>query len=162
MIGSTARSTASARLVSRRPFASRRLGAIGARQMKGGAMAARQLAKLGSARACSWDVVGADGHWRFEEQPAGPDRTTAEADVVLAFARDLDDVATLIPALERRIFPAGALWIAWPRKAAGHVSEVTENAIRDTALPRGLVDVKVAAVDHDWSGLKLVWRRELR
>ncbi len=60
-----------------------------------------------------------------------------------------------------RIQPAGALWIAWPRKAAGHASEVTENLIRDIALPTGLVDVKVAAIDDDWSGLKLVWRREL-
>jgi hypothetical protein len=57
---------------------------------------------------------------------------------------------------------AGGLWIAWPRKAAGHVSDVDENAIREAALARKLVDVKVAAIDEDWSGLKLVWRREHR
>jgi hypothetical protein len=50
------------------------------------------------------------------------------------------------------------LWAAWPRKAAGHVSDLDENVIRDAALERGLVDVKVAAIDTDWSGLKLVWR----
>ncbi len=60
------------------------------------------------------------------------------------------------------IFPAGALWVAWPRKAAGPVIDVTENAIRQAALARGLVDVKVAAIDEDWSGLKVIWRRELR
>jgi hypothetical protein len=54
------------------------------------------------------------------------------------------------------------LWIAWPRKATGHPSGMTENLIRDAALPIGLVDVKVAAIDDAWSGLKLVWRRELR
>jgi hypothetical protein len=50
------------------------------------------------------------------------------------------------------------IWIAWPRKAAGHVSDMTENLIRDTAIEMGLVDVKVAALDEDWSGLKVVWR----
>ena len=58
--------------------------------------------------------------------------------------------------------PVGSLWIAWPRKAAGHVSDVTENAIRDGALELGMVDVKVAAIDTDWSGLKIVWRKENR
>jgi hypothetical protein len=61
-----------------------------------------------------------------------------------------------------QIFPAGACWVAWPRKAAGHVSDVDENAIRDAALELGMVDVKVAAIDEDWSGLKIVWRKENR
>ena len=122
----------------------------------------RQLAKLGIRPGVRWDVVGADHGWRFEEEPAAGDRSAAAADVVLAFARDLPEVAAVVSANERRIFPAGALWVAWPRKAAGHASEVTQNAIRDAALPLGLVDVKVAAVDHDWSGLKLVWRKERR
>jgi hypothetical protein len=52
--------------------------------------------------------------------------------------------------------------VAWPRKASGHVSEVDENAVREAALAVGLVDVKVAAIDDDWSGLKIVWRRENR
>jgi hypothetical protein len=54
------------------------------------------------------------------------------------------------------------LWIAWPRKAAGHVSDLTDNVVRSTALPLGLVDVKVAAIDGAWSALKVVWRNELR
>ena len=73
--------------------------------------------------------------------------------------------ADLAPVLDEhadRIRPAGALWIAWPRKAAGHRSDVDENLIRDSALAIGLVDVKVAAIDTDWSGLKLVWRKENR
>jgi hypothetical protein len=60
------------------------------------------------------------------------------------------------------VFPVGAVWVAWPRKAAGHVSDVTENAIRAAALEIGMVDTKVAAIDEDWSGLKIVWRKENR
>ena len=52
--------------------------------------------------------------------------------------------------------------MAWPRKAAGHVSDVDENAIRAAALELGMVDVKVAAIDTDWSGLKIMWRKENR
>jgi hypothetical protein len=48
--------------------------------------------------------------------------------------------------------------VAWPRRAAGHRSDITENLIREQALPLGVVDVKVAAIDPDWSGLRLVWR----
>ncbi len=55
---------------------------------------------------------------------------------------------------------AAALWIAWPRRAAGHESDVTEDLLREVLLPLGLVDV--AAIDHDWSGLKFVPRKELR
>ena len=59
--------------------------------------------------------------------------------------------------------PPGSLWIAWPRKAAGHVSDLGDNVIREhRARTRGLVDVKVAAVDEDWSALKLVWRVDCR
>ena len=64
--------------------------------------------------------------------------------------------------LARRIYPAGALWVAWPRRAGGHRSDITDNVIREHALPIGLVDVKVAAIDDDWSGLRLVWRVEHR
>lgn len=121
-----------------------------------------QARKLGLASAVSWDVVDAPDGWAFEEPPAAELRSAADADVVLLFVRTPDDVRRGIERLERRIFPAGALWVAWPRKAAGHVSDVDENLVRDTALLRGLVDVKVAALDHDWSALKIVWRRENR
>ena len=123
-----------------------------------------QLKKLGIVPGARWDVAEAPEGWTFETAPDDGDRAAASgsADVVLAFVRS---AAEIVPALERhetRIFPAGALWIAWPRKAAGHVSDVAENDIRDAALARKLVDVKVAAIDTDWSGLKLVWRRENR
>jgi hypothetical protein len=60
------------------------------------------------------------------------------------------------------VFPAGGLWIAWPKKASGMATDLTDNVIREAALPRGLVDHKVCAIDATWSGLRLVWRRERR
>jgi hypothetical protein len=81
---------------------------------------------------------------------------------VIAFCGELTDVRERVPALASRIFPTGALWVAWPRRAGGHDSDARDQDIRDVALPVGLVDVKVAALDEDWSGLRLVWRRELR
>ncbi len=84
------------------------------------------------------------------------------ADIIVAFFRDGAGMAEGVQALAPRIFPAGAIWVAWPRRAGGHTSDIREQDIRDVALPLGLVDVKVAALDEDWSGLRLVWRREHR
>jgi hypothetical protein len=110
-------------------------------------------------------VLDRPPHWTIEGLPEDVrlgTRARGPLDVIVAF---FDRRATL----ERRLDPLigalradGCLWIAWPRKAAGHVSDISENDLRDLALPRGLVDVKVAALDEDWSGLKFVWRRELR
>ena len=57
---------------------------------------------------------------------------------------------------------AGVLWISWPKKSSGVVTDITEDVIREVCLPLGLVDVKVCAVDETWSGLKLMIRRENR
>ena len=102
--------------------------------------------------------------WALSDPPdglagPGPD---GQADVILAFFTQADEIAAQLDELARRIYPAGALWVAWPRRAAGHRSDITENLIRDQALPIGLVDVKVAAIDEDWSGLRVVWRTENR
>lgn len=98
--------------------------------------------------------------WRLREPPGGlrgPDPDGA-ADVIVAFFRARAEIPGRLPALARRIFPAGALWAAWPRRAGGHHSDITDNIVREHALAIGLVDVKVAAVDDDWSALRLVWR----
>jgi hypothetical protein len=121
-----------------------------------------QAAKLGLKPGVTWDVVDAPAEWSFAVAPDRALRGEGDVDVVVAFVTSAEQVRRTVERLERRIFPAGALWVAWPRKAAGHVSSVDENLIRDTALLRGLVDVKVAAIDADWSGLKIVWRREYR
>jgi Protein of unknown function (DUF3052) len=83
-------------------------------------------------------------------------------ELMLAFFASLGELAAAIPGLAERIFPDGALWVAWPRRAAGHDSDIHDQDIRDLALPLGLVDVKVAALAEDWSGLRLVWRKERR
>jgi hypothetical protein len=130
--------------------------------MNAGYSGTPQLKKLGIVPGVRLDVVGAPDGWAFDSEPVGVQSSTGAADVILAFVRTADEVRAAIPALGERIRPVGALWIAWPRRAGGHLSDVTENLLRDVALPLGLVDVKVAALDTDWSGLKIVWRRENR
>jgi hypothetical protein len=98
--------------------------------------------------------------WDLHEPPDGllPPGPDGEADVIVAFFRAGEEIAGRLPGLARRIFPAGAVWAAWPRRAAGHDSDITDNVVRAHALDLGLVDVKVAAIDEDWSGIRLVWR----
>jgi hypothetical protein len=72
---------------------------------------------------------------------------------------------TLAPTLVRvlpNLADAGMIWVSWPKRASGVVTDMTEDRVRDAALPLGLVDVKVCAVDATWSGLKLVRRRAPR
>jgi hypothetical protein len=89
-------------------------------------------------------------------------RLAGRCDVVVLFTTARRDLDRRLDPIGRAIAPAGAAWIAWPKKAAKVVTDMTENVVRDEALPRGLVDVKVCAIDETWSGLKLVWRKELR
>jgi hypothetical protein len=78
------------------------------------------------------------------------------------FTTERARLAAALPRLARSIFPAATLWISWPKKSSGVATDVTEDRIRELALPLGLVDVKVCAIDETWSGLKLVWRKERR
>lgn len=125
-----------------------------------------QLRKLGITPSIRLAVINKPRGWAFAEPvPPGVQLPASDhvspANVVLAFVREPAQLGSL-QEWGDRVFPAGAVWVSWPRKAGGHVSEMTENIIRDEALALGLVDVKVAAIDNDWSGLKLVWRKELR
>jgi hypothetical protein len=85
-----------------------------------------------------------------------------KADLVVAFFTRRAELQRRLGTLGRVIFPAGGLWIAWPKRASGLDTDITDNVIREEALPLGLVDNKVCAVDETWSGLRVVWRRELR
>ncbi|WP_233265552.1 DUF3052 domain-containing protein [Leifsonia sp. AG29] len=120
--------------------------------------------KLGLKPGMRVQLLHAPEGWRLPLDGAPePDWVTeGPADLIVAFYRDAASYLAELDALGERIRPAGMLWAAWPRKAAGHVSDLDENTIRAAALDRGLVDVKVAAIDTDWSGLKIVWRRENR
>ena len=123
-----------------------------------------QAVKLGLKPGQRVQLQNAPGGWALTEPPAGLAGPGADgtADVILAFFTRADEIGGQIGELARRIYPAGALWVAWPRRAAGHRSDITDTVIREHALPIGLVDVKVAAIDDDWSGLRLVWRTEHR
>lgn len=83
---------------------------------------------------------------------------TKSYDVVLAFCPDRRRLLRRFTALVPRITTAGSLWIAWPKRASGVATDLDENVVRDAGLSSGLVDVKVAAVDETWAGLKFVRR----
>jgi hypothetical protein len=84
------------------------------------------------------------------------------ADVVVAFFTERRDFERRIDALGRMIFPSGGLWVAWPKRSSGRTTTMDEHVVREVALPLGLVDNKVCAIDETWSGLRVVWRRERR
>ena len=86
----------------------------------------------------------------------------ARYDVIVAFMTSLAELQRQIAAARRHMTPAAGLWIAWPKKTSGVATDVTENAVREVALPTGLVDNKVCAIDETWSGLRLVIRSALR
>jgi hypothetical protein len=99
------------------------------------------------------------------ELPAGVTVKTqarGRADVVVAFFTERRDVERRIEALGRMVFPSGGLWVAWPKRSSGRPTTVDENVVREVALPLGLVDNKVCAIDETWSGLRVVWRRTRR
>jgi hypothetical protein len=121
--------------------------------------------KLGIRTGDAVAVVGAPAGWSIPELPdavAVRTRTRGAPDVIIAFFTRCSDLERRLPALVDATSAEASLWIAWPRKAAGHVSDITENGLRELILPSGLVDTKVAALDEDWSGLRFVWRKELR
>jgi hypothetical protein len=79
-------------------------------------------------------------------------------DLVLFFTDSADALRGSFDALKATLAPAGMLWVAWPKKASKVPTDLTEDGVREIALARGLVDVKVCAIDATWSGLKLVYR----
>jgi hypothetical protein len=78
------------------------------------------------------------------------------------FVIQRSDLEKQLPRLRRKVRDDGTLWVSWPKKSAGVPTDVTEDVIRAVALPLGLVDTKVCAIDETWSGLKLMIRRENR
>lgn len=121
--------------------------------------------KLGIKPGHAVALLSAPPGWRIEDLPDGvrpSTRVRGTFDVILVFFARRTQLERRLPALMEALRTNGGLWIAWPRKVAGHESDISENLLREIILPTGLVDVKVAALDADWSGLKFVWRKELR
>ncbi len=90
------------------------------------------------------------------------DRPSPMVDVAHAFLVEVAELAALLKAWREQLRTDAVLWISWPKKASKLPTTITEDRIRELALPLGWVDVKVCAVDATWSGLKLVVRQALR
>jgi hypothetical protein len=102
--------------------------------------------------------------WTIGELPEGVTivGSAKKAEIVVAFFTEAIELTAQVQPLGHIVVPDGSLWLAWPRRATGHTSDITDNLVREIVLPSGMVDVKVAALDQDWSALKFVWRKQLR
>jgi hypothetical protein len=89
-------------------------------------------------------------------------RAGGKTDVIVTFHTARAELERRLPALRAMMDPAAGLWIAWPKRASKIPTDITEDVLREIALPTGLVDNKVCAIDETWSGLRLVIRREHR
>lgn len=89
-------------------------------------------------------------------------RKSGRADMILAFVVEREHLARNLGWLVQTLPPDGSFWVAWPKKASGVTTDMTDHAVRSIALPLGWVDTKVCAIDATWTGLKLVLRQELR
>ena len=89
-------------------------------------------------------------------------RAGGEADVIVSFHTSRAELERRLPALRAMMEPAAGLWIAWPKRASKVPTDMTEDVVREIALPTGLVDNKVCAIDATWSGLRLVIRLSAR
>ena len=83
---------------------------------------------------------------------------SSSLDLIVFFTLEQSRLFETFPQLARKLTPSGMLWVAWPKKASGVATDLTENIIRDYGLSVGLVDTKVCAIDATWSGLKFVIR----
>jgi hypothetical protein len=124
-------------------------------------------AKLGIKSGFSVLVVNEPASYRQLLAPLPADVTfvkklTNSVDVVHLFTKSAAELDAKLRALRHAIKPDATIWISWPKKASKVATDITEDVIRDVALPMGLVDIKVCAVDETWSGLKLVIRKSLR
>jgi hypothetical protein len=127
----------------------------------GRSMAQKLGVKAGSKLAMRHAPAG----WEIPDLPERVellDGLDVPSEIAVWFVRSAAELAGEAEQVAKRVPHGSSLWIAWPRRAGGHVSDVTEQSLRDHLLPTGLVDVKVAALDNDWSGLKFMWRRSKR
>jgi hypothetical protein len=85
-------------------------------------------------------------------------RLRGPLDVIVAFFSSRNALERRVAALRGALDPAGGLWVAWPKRASGVATDLTENVVRELGLAAGLVDNKVCAIDEVWSGLRLVYR----
>jgi hypothetical protein len=117
--------------------------------------------KLGIKEGHRLALLGAPDGLVLGELPPGVRtvrRAGGTADVIVSFHTERRDFERRLPALRGLMAPASGLWIAWPKRASKVPTDMTEDVVREVALPTGLVDNKVCAIDATWSGLRLVIR----
>jgi hypothetical protein len=90
------------------------------------------------------------------------DRLKVSSGFVHVFIKQRNELAKRLPVMRGKVADTGIVWVSWPKKASGVLTDITEDVVRAVALPLGFVDVKVCAIDETWSGLKLMVRRENR
>jgi hypothetical protein len=121
--------------------------------------------KLGIRSEARLAVLDAPDGFTIPDLPSGVEARSAARgtfDVILSFHTSRAALAKRLPALMRALHVDGGLWVAWPKRASLLPTDITEDVVREVALPTGLVDVKVCAIDQTWSGLRLCLRKELR
>lgn len=106
------------------------------------------------------EIHGYPGFARVET--TRPAVTERQFDYGHVFERDLESLAAMAPTLRACMKADAMLWISWPKRASKVPTDITEDRLREIFLPVGLVDVKVAAIDETWSGLKFMFRKETR
>ncbi|MGH8129756.1 MAG: DUF3052 domain-containing protein [Steroidobacteraceae bacterium] len=124
-------------------------------------------AKLGIKAGMVMRAVHAPDNYRelLAPLPDGARLTTsagARADIIHHFASRKSELATALRSYRKKLDASTPVWVSWPKKSARVLTDITEDTIREVALPLGFVDIKVCAVSETWSGLKLVVRKELR
>lgn len=87
---------------------------------------------------------------------------SASTDIVHLFETERSKLAVALRTLRKKLAPNATVWVSWPKKSCGVPTTITQDVVRELALPLGFVDIKVCAVTEVWSGLKLVVRKELR
>jgi hypothetical protein len=124
--------------------------------------------KLGIKEGARLALVGAPDAFLQSTLEPLPDQVELRArvrgplDVILFFTKSRAELERRFGKLASALDPAGALWIAWPKRSSGVPTDLTEDTLRDVGLPQGLVDTKVCAIDDTWSGLRFVIRKENR
>lgn len=123
--------------------------------------------KLGIREGHRVALVGAPTNFELATLPTGALvqrdlRGKTPLDVIVAFVTERAELVRQLASWRARMADNGGLWIAWPKKASKVATDIVEQTVRDVALPTGLVDNKVCAIDDTWSGLRLVIRVELR
>ena len=121
--------------------------------------------KLGIKEGSTVILLNAPTDLELDGMPDGVSvRTVARGTsaVVVTFHEWRADLEKRVPQLLKALAVDGGLWIAWPKKASGVATDMTEDVVREVCLPLGLVDNKVCAITDIWSGLRVVWRREHR